>query len=157
MIRDITIEGHTFTNLPVHKTGGKLQANMYDNYKLLTPKENQLGRTTFLDVIKLLTKRGEAKARLSTYYISLRHSGKHFLDIILRLTMSEIEIDNDLQEFISNVKTIDWTSTISLHGDIQNIIFNVIQKIQFIAIIMLLMQKKRFTIPMYVGLENSFY
>ena len=35
--------------------------NLYDNFKLLTPKEDQLRRTTFLDVIKLLTKRGEAK------------------------------------------------------------------------------------------------
>ena len=76
MIRDATIDGHIFTNLPVYETGGKSQVNVYDNYKLLTPKEDQLGRTTFLNVIKLLTKRGEAKARLSTYYISVRHSGK---------------------------------------------------------------------------------
>ena len=150
LIRDITIGSHKFTNLPVYKTESKSQINVYDNYKFLTPKEYQLGRTTFLDVTKLLTKRGEAKAGLSTYYTSFRHSGKEFLDLILRLTMFEIEIDNDLQEFISNVKKIGWTSTISLHGDMRNCIFHVIQKMQFIVIIMLLIQKKRFTIPMYV-------
>ena len=76
MIRDVKIGGHKFTNVPVYETGGKSQINVYDNYKLLTPKEVQLERTTFLDVIKLLTKRGEAKAGLSTHYTSFRHSGK---------------------------------------------------------------------------------
>ena len=64
--------------------------------------------------------------------------------------MFEIEIDNDLQEFISNVKKNGRTSTISLYGDMRNRIFHVIQKIQFTVIIMLLMQKKMITIPMYI-------
>ena len=107
LVKVIFLSGHKFTNLHVYETEGKSQINLYDNYKLLTPKEDQLGWTTFLDVIKLLTKRREAKAGLSKYYTSFRHAGTQFFDLIVRLTMFGRGIDNCLLEFISNVKN-NW-------------------------------------------------
>ena len=44
------------------------------NYSL--QKKDVMEDKHSLDILKLLTKRGEAKAGLSTYYTSLRHSGK---------------------------------------------------------------------------------
>ena len=60
--------------------------------------------TNVFDVIKLLTERGEAKAGLSTYYTSFRYSVKQCVDLLLRLSMFDIEIDDELHQFISNVK-----------------------------------------------------
>ena len=43
LVKVIFLSGHKFTNLHVYETEGKSQINLYDNYKLLTPKEDQLG------------------------------------------------------------------------------------------------------------------
>ena len=42
LMRDATIVEHKFTNVSVYETGGKLKFNLYENYKLLTTKEDQL-------------------------------------------------------------------------------------------------------------------
>lgn len=55
--------------------------------------ENQLGRDTFLDIVKLLTQRGEAKAGLSTYYIKFRHGVATFNDMLIRVDKLQYKAD----------------------------------------------------------------
>ena len=54
--------------------------------------DERVGRHTFALIVKLLTRRGEAKAGLSTYYISLRYSGNIFISMMKRLASFSIEI-----------------------------------------------------------------
>lgn len=63
----------------MYERGGKsiecLNAAFNDAYS----SEDKVGMNLFTAIVKLLTKRGESKADLSTYYIQLRGSAKVFI------------------------------------------------------------------------------
>ena len=89
----------------------------------MTQEEDQLRRPMILIIIRLLTKWGEANAVLSMYYATFMYLGKQYGDLLLRLSIFETKIEDDLQQFISNVKILGWIFMISWHGDIRNRIF----------------------------------
>ena len=60
MLSNVKIAQHIFTNLPVYETGKKSKLKLNKSYKKLVNMENQVGRPTFMDILKLLTKRGGA-------------------------------------------------------------------------------------------------
>ena len=68
MGRNVTIVQHKH----VYETGGKLRLKR---------------RPTFMDVLKLLTKRDVAKVKLSTSYISYRRSITKFNDLLFMIRM----------------------------------------------------------------------
>ena len=68
MGRNVTI----VQNKHVYETGGKLRLKR---------------RPTFMDVLKLLTKRDVAKVKLSTSYISYRRSITKFNDMLFMIRM----------------------------------------------------------------------
>lgn len=86
VLRDVTISGNIFKNIPIYERGGKSVESLYEAYKKSFPKKDVIGRDTFTDLGKLLTKRGESKAGLSTYYIQLRYSGKILVEMMKRIT-----------------------------------------------------------------------
>ena len=63
----------------------------------MTQEEDQLRRPMILIIIRLLTKWGEANAVLSMYYTTFMYLGKQYGDLLLRLSMFEIKIEDDLQ------------------------------------------------------------
>ena len=57
-------------------------------------QEKQVGRQTFNDMIKLLTKRGETKAGLSTYYIRMRYASNLFVSMMKRVCNLDSSVNN---------------------------------------------------------------
>ena len=100
----MSIASHWFTNVSVYETEGKAKTGLYDNFQFSTPKVEQVVRPTYFDVLKLLTKRGETKAELSTYYMSFRCYSKLFEDLLLRLRILEFEVNDEVKEIIGIVK-----------------------------------------------------
>lgn len=85
--RDVSIAGHRFVNMPVYERGGLPLKRLYATYKEAFKDEDValIGRDLFFDVAKLLTKRGEAKAGLSTYYINFRYRSQVFVKMLQRM------------------------------------------------------------------------
>ena len=81
--RNIKLGGHLFRNLPIYDRGGQATKDLYAAYK--RSFDDTLGLPTFRDLVKLLTKRGETKAGLSTYYIRFRYVGRVFECMLGRL------------------------------------------------------------------------
>lgn len=83
--RDVKIGGHLFSNMPVYERGGKSVESIYGAYQNVYPDTFRVGVHTFSDLVKLLTKRGESKAGISTYYIQFRYCGKIFSEMVTRI------------------------------------------------------------------------
>ena len=84
---DVCIAGNTSNNVPVHEQGGKSIKSFFDAYcSAFQDRQERVGRDTFAELIKLLTKKGESKAGLSTYYISLRYNSKIFVMMMKRVS-----------------------------------------------------------------------
>ena len=115
----------------------------------MNSRKRPTSTTKFLNIIKLLTKRGK-KVGMSTYYNPFRLSGKQRVDLLLRLSIFEIDIDDELQQFISSVKN-DWlhiydylTLRYAKRIDLK------IKKMLFIVITLLLIQTKKNATPTYI-------
>ena len=117
--RDISIAGHVFKSMPVYERGGKSIESLNETYNSLQEKEDRVGRDTFTDIVKLLTKRGETKAGLSTYYIQLRYNSQVFTNMLKRIkelpftnpyakTLVEEDIDNILHQWDSIQHFLMW-------------------------------------------------
>ena len=78
MLRKITITQHISTNLSVYETGWKSKRSQHESYRKVINMEDQVGRPTLMEVLKLFTKRGVP----CTSYC---HSIIQFNDILLRL------------------------------------------------------------------------
>ena len=72
-------------DLPIYERGGKYIDDLHKNYIDSVSNENALGYKTFQDIVKLLTKRGEAKAGLSAHFIRFQYIGRVFEDMLSRL------------------------------------------------------------------------
>ena len=82
-LRNVTISGHIFKNIPVYKRFGKFIRSLFKEYQYSLPEEEVLiGYATFQDIVKLLTMHSESKAGFSTYNIKLCH-GNNVLIICL--------------------------------------------------------------------------
>ena len=81
--RSIRLGSHLFCNLPIYYRGGKNVRTLHDAYA--TSLKTTIGLKTFQDVVKLLTKRGEKKAGLSTYYIRFISLSQVFEGMLQRL------------------------------------------------------------------------
>lgn len=88
--RDVTVGGHTFNSIPVYERGGSTSEELFKAYKESVDTDLLVGEPTFRDMLKLLSKRGEMKAGLSTYYIRMRDFGKNFCLMMNRI----LEIEN---------------------------------------------------------------
>ena len=84
--RDVRITGDTFKNMPVYKRGGKSIESINDAYNIIFSEGERVGRNTFVELTKLLTKKGESKAGLSVYYINLRYSASIFTQMMKRVS-----------------------------------------------------------------------
>ena len=93
VMRDVGIAGYKFNNLSVYQRGGLAIADLFKSFKECTLSEDTVGFTTFSEITKLLTKRGEAKAGLSTYYIQFRHCGSTFEAMMKAFTSMEFQIE----------------------------------------------------------------
>ena len=60
--------------MPFYERGGKFIKSLNKAYNDTFDENVRVGKPTFTKLIKLLTKKGESKAGLSTYYINLRYS-----------------------------------------------------------------------------------
>ena len=77
-LRNVTIAGHKFKNIPVYECGGKFIQSLFKEYQDALPEdEGSIGFPAFSYIVNLLTVRSESKVGLSTYYIKLCH-GKDF-------------------------------------------------------------------------------
>lgn len=90
VVRDVTVADHRFTNMPLYERGGKSVERLFEAYKSVHPENQRIGRILFIDIVKLLTKRGESKAGLSTYYINLRYASSVFKQMQFRSTNFDI-------------------------------------------------------------------
>ena len=82
-----TFDGYKFENLPIFERGGQSIEELNKTYNKVYPiKEERVGEKLFRDIANLLSKRGESKARLSTYYIQFKHYVKVFTNMINRTT-----------------------------------------------------------------------
>ena len=73
-MRNVTIASHKFKNIPVYERDGKCMQSLFKEYQDTLPGDKGSIRfSTFHDIFKLLTMRGESKYGLSTYYIKFRH------------------------------------------------------------------------------------
>lgn len=110
--RDVSIAGHKFLNMPVYERGGQNLKKMFRTYKEVFAEDTVklIGRDLFCDVAKLLTKRGEAKAGLSTYYINFRYRSQIFNKMLNRLMKNEYE-EPAREEIKAKLKQIakEWT------------------------------------------------
>ena len=80
-LRNITVAGQKFKNIPVYERGGKgIQFFLKEYQNSLPEEEGSVGFQNFHDIVELLIMRGESKSILYTYYIKFRH-GKIFLII----------------------------------------------------------------------------
>lgn len=82
---NVCVAVHLFRDMAVYDQGGKSQDDLLASYVGAIPSEERVGRQTFRDMIKLLSKSGETKAGLSTYYIHFRYSSNTFVLMMKRL------------------------------------------------------------------------
>ena len=101
VIRDVNMFGEQFKSLPVYERGGISVKDLFGTYKECCvdneTNKQHVGYYTFCSIVKLMTKRGESKAGLSTYYISLRYGTSIFdkmMDRVSELTSGDMEISN---------------------------------------------------------------
>eukprot|EP00559_Dactyliosolen_fragilissimus_P007958 CAMPEP_0184871406 /NCGR_PEP_ID=MMETSP0580-20130426/40701_1 /TAXON_ID=1118495 /ORGANISM="Dactyliosolen fragilissimus" /LENGTH=1005 /DNA_ID=CAMNT_0027374063 /DNA_START=1121 /DNA_END=4139 /DNA_ORIENTATION=- len=85
VVRDVNIAGHLFAAFPVYERGGKSIESLNEAYNNVYNQDERVGMNTFTEIVKLLTKRGESKAGLSTYYIQLRYCGNVFVWMMKRV------------------------------------------------------------------------
>mmetsp|Transcript_27310 Transcript_27310/g.39559 ORF Transcript_27310/g.39559 Transcript_27310/m.39559 type:complete len:194 (-) Transcript_27310:94-675(-) len=65
-VRDVSIAGHTFRDMPVYERGGKSIKSLLEAYRVAFVEDERVGEHTFAEITRLLTKRGESKCGLST-------------------------------------------------------------------------------------------
>jgi hypothetical protein len=90
--RNVKFSNHVFRNMPVYIRGGDpIRENLYKEYGRCQREEGAkaIGKHTFEELTKLLTKKGECKTGLSTYYIKLRYATDQYQKMITRLGASE--------------------------------------------------------------------
>ena len=85
--RDIKFEGYIFKQLPIYERGGIPIKSFFLSYKQGTHQGLRVGRALFFDIMKILTKHGESKSGLSTYYISIRHALSIFVKMMKRVSL----------------------------------------------------------------------
>ena len=66
LTRNVKISGHLFQNLPVYSSGGHSLTGLFESYSRLYPKEHRIGRTNFLGISRMMCKKGEIRAGLSS-------------------------------------------------------------------------------------------
>jgi hypothetical protein len=110
-MRNVTIAGHTFTNLPVYERGGLSFESMFEAYKAAFEDWERLGSDTFQDIVKLLTSRGESKAGLSTYYVKFRHLRDVFFAMLKRIPALQLDADRR-PESLSPDGIASWCKTL---------------------------------------------
>lgn len=98
--RDVVIAGHKFLNMPVYERGGKSVRTLFETYHTSFEANIRIGRHLFSDITKLLTKRGQAKAGLSTYFTYFRFCGEIFAQMLHRI--SELNVPESLKEDVES-------------------------------------------------------
>ena len=83
-LRNVRMDGYTFKSVPVYERGGKTKEDLYKAYKGVTG-DSSIGRDTFYDLLVLLSKKGEAKAGLSVYYMNMRYYNEVFQRMMKRV------------------------------------------------------------------------
>ena len=110
---NIWVSGHLFKDMCVYERGGRSGDNLVDAYTNAVPSDERVGRQTFRDMIKLLTKRGETKEGLSTYYILFRYSSNTFVLMMKRLDelgcffRNQSELQGCVQKLVEEWKCIE--------------------------------------------------
>ena len=85
-LRNVTIDGHKFKNIPVYERGGKGLRSLFNKYQDSLPEiECSVGFGIFHDIVKLLTMCGESKSGLYTYHIKFRHNKNFFGAMVDRI------------------------------------------------------------------------
>lgn len=92
VVRDVKYDGYLFKDMPVYERGGKSIRALNKSYNDTFDKDKRVGQHLFFDLMKFMTRRGESKAGLSTYYIQLRYSGSVFIRMVKRVV--EFEFTN---------------------------------------------------------------
>ena len=104
--RNMSLDGFSFNHLPVYQRGGIPVDSLFKFYKLGHGIEEQLGKSSFVETLKLITQRGEAKAGLSIYYIHFRHCNTIFNDmmkhvaVVLKDHQEGIEVQKDVNKLL---------------------------------------------------------
>ena len=92
VMRDVRIAGYKFKNMSVYQRVGMPIKDLHQAFQDSTNSQDRVGFYTFSQITKLLTKRGEAKAGLSTYYIQFRHCGSTFQAMIKAFTNMAFQV-----------------------------------------------------------------
>lgn len=83
--RDVCLAGYVFHSMPVYERGANTCEELFSTYKASMNEALTVGEPKFRDILKLLTKRGQTKAGLSTYYIRMRDFSKIFVRMMHRI------------------------------------------------------------------------
>ena len=92
------IDSHCFLNLPVYSLGGKSLITLFEKYKILYDLCNQIGRTNFIVVARLLCTKEKMHTGLSSYFIRLCDVAKIISKILKRISLFENIIGLGLNE-----------------------------------------------------------
>ena len=114
VVRDVSIGGHTFRGMPFYERGGKSIESLLEAYREAFVEDKRVGAHTFAEIMRLLTKRGESKCGLSTYYIHFRYFGSVF-----RRMMNRVQELNFTSEGHSNFVKDTVANLIEEWGDIE--------------------------------------
>mmetsp|Transcript_12420 Transcript_12420/g.18564 ORF Transcript_12420/g.18564 Transcript_12420/m.18564 type:complete len:292 (-) Transcript_12420:93-968(-) len=63
-VRDVSIAGHTFRDMPVYERGGKSIESLLEAYRVAFAEDERVGAHTFAEITRRLTKRGESKCKM---------------------------------------------------------------------------------------------
>ena len=67
-LRNVTIAGHKFKNIPMYECGSKCARSFFQEYQDALPEDGgSIGFSIFHDIVKLLTMHGDSKALLYIY------------------------------------------------------------------------------------------
>lgn len=108
LVRDVSIAGSIFRNMPVYERGAQTAEELFQAYKDAVAESLTVGNPTFKDIVKLLTKRGQTKAGLSTYFIRMRDMGNTFISMLHRVQFILKDIDDKTHVEYANQLIHEW-------------------------------------------------
>lgn len=115
MTRTVSLLGHKSENLSVYERGGISIEKLFESYKLGHPpdensRQTHVGFHFFSEIAKFLTKRGESKAGLSSYYINFGYASNVLVRMMDRLEVIKLRDSMDGDEILMEIHElmVEW-------------------------------------------------
>lgn len=85
IVRNVRMGSAVFENVPIYERGGLSLKNVFDKYCTIVEEERRVGTNMFYAIVKVLTKKGETRCGMSSYYVDLRHHSIIIDRMLLRI------------------------------------------------------------------------